>query len=282
MPRRSRRALSAPFFHVINRSVRKVPIFGRSADYRAFLNVLREGLQRHPLRLVSYCVLSNHWHLVVESSDTIALIKFMQWVTATHAIRWHRRHKTVGQGPVYQGRFHSEPLEGAADLTRVCRYVERNALRAGLVARAQDWPWSSLAERLRMDPEVPLVPAAFLASSAWIEYVNTSVTERERIEERIRLGLRNASSGTESPETVENSFDPLEAVPLDDFSDDPGALAEVVQGAEDIVGIDAGADEDEADTHVEGPEHFSFIESSRAFDPGENRRHDPAFAMKGE
>jgi putative transposase len=160
-----------------------VPIFRRSTDYRAFLAVLREGLARSPVRLVAYCVLSNHWHLVVEPLGTKGLTDLMHWVTATHAIRWHHHHKSVGHGPIYQGRFHAYPLAGGADLVRVCRYVERNALRARLVSRAQDWPWCSLAERLRPDPQVPLVRAAFLASAAWIDYVNATVYEQERIDE---------------------------------------------------------------------------------------------------
>ena len=202
--------LAASHFHVINRSVRKVPIFRCRSDYRAFLLALAEGLTRHPIRLVSYCILSNHWHLVLEPVGTDDLIKFMQWVTATHAIRWHKHHKTVGQGPVYQGRFHAEPLETAADLIRVCRYVERNALRAGLVSRAQDWPWCSLAERLRSDPQMPLVSADFLTSSAWVDYVNLPSTQKELIEtQTLRRVPSPWTSGTEWTKSVENSSDPL-------------------------------------------------------------------------
>jgi putative transposase len=162
MARRPRSALAASYFHVINRSVRKVPIFTRPSDYRAFLTVLRQGLIRHPARLVSYCILSNHWHLVVGPNSIKDLSRLMHWVTVTHSVRWHRRHQTVGQGPVYQGRFKCQPIDATAVLMRVCRYVERNALRAGLVRRAQDWPWCSLSERLRADARLPLVSTSFL------------------------------------------------------------------------------------------------------------------------
>ena len=175
MPRRPRAVFAAGFFHVINRSIGKRPIFVNPRDYRAFLAVLNEGLQRHPTRLISYCVLANHWHLVVGPVGTNQLSQLMQWVGATHAQRWHRHRNTVGQGPVYQARFKSHSIEADAHLVRVCRYVERNALSAGLVRRAQDWPWCSLSERLLSTSSLPLVVTPFLASNAWIDYVNAPI-----------------------------------------------------------------------------------------------------------
>jgi putative transposase len=172
MPRVRRTHLDAPFFHVLNRSVRHMPIFTRPPDYRAFLSVLQEGLDRFPVRLVAFCLLSNQWRLVLEPAGTDGMIRFMHWVTTTHAVRWNCRRDSQGAGPVYQGRYLSVPIEGMGDLMRVCRDVERNALKDGLVRRAQDWPWCSLAERLRPSPEVSLKPARFLTSQTWINHVN--------------------------------------------------------------------------------------------------------------
>ena len=271
MPRRPRRTLSATYFHVINRSVRKARIFRNRGDYRAFLTVLQEGLVRHPMKLVSYCVMSNHWHLVMGPDDPETLTALMHWVTATHAIHWHRHHQTVGQGPVYQGRFRAEPIEAAADLVRVCRYVERNALRAGLVRRAQDWPWCSLAERLRPDPILPLSPAAFLSSNAWISYVNGATTATELIEERIRLA---STPGTEAPDSVENS-----PVPLRHAAQDPGGFAEIFEDAKDTLGVHRATDENQADPHVEGPKHLRVAKAAGLLKPAEQRRNRPALAI---
>jgi putative transposase len=201
---------------VINRGVRKLPIFLRPADYRAFLLVLREGLDRYPIQLLSYCILSNHWHLVVGPDTTPSLSRFVKWVAATHAIRWHHRHETIGQGPLYQGRFQALPIDGAADLVRVCRYVERNGLAAGLVQRAQDWPWCSLSQRLRVDDVgVPLVTTPFLASTAWCDHVNAPATAHDLVEEqRWKLKIKpGPTSGTLGPETVEKSPVPLRDAP---------------------------------------------------------------------
>jgi putative transposase len=207
MPRSRRRALPGPYFHVLNRSVRKAPLFLRSTDYRAFMSVLAQGLGRYQVRLFAYCVLSNHWHLIVQPTRSDELIRFMQWVTATHAIRWHRHHRSTGQGPVYQGRFHSQSIESGAGLVRACRYVERNALRAGLVARAEAWPWCSLTERLREHPTIALSPAPFLSSPAWVDYVNQPIYAGESWETG-----QPQTSGTETAKSVENSSDPLDTV----------------------------------------------------------------------
>jgi putative transposase len=108
-----------------------MPLFQRPADYRAFLAALDEGLRRHPVRLVAYCVLANHFHLVVGPTDPGRLSQLMHWVCTTHAKRWHSRRDSIGQGPVYQGRFKSFVVVEAGELVRVCRYVER---RTGLGA----------------------------------------------------------------------------------------------------------------------------------------------------
>jgi putative transposase len=253
MARRARRDIPGSFFHVINRSVRNVPIFMNRSDYRAFLTVLEEGLTHHPVKLISYCVMPNHWHLVLGPNGPNDLSPFMQWVTATHAIRWHRHHKSVGQGPVYQRLFRSEPVEAAGDLVNVCRYVERNALRSRLVRRAQDWPWCSLSDRRRGDATLPLQPAVFLASDAWLDYVNAVVTTRERVE----------------------ASDPLLS-----NSNDPSGLAGLFQDGEDLVRHLTAHDHHEPDSHVERSEHLGLGDAAGALEPGEERWHHPALAIK--
>ncbi|HUG92188.1 MAG TPA: hypothetical protein VML55_15210, partial [Planctomycetaceae bacterium] len=83
----------------------------------------------------------NHWHLVVWPAGDGDLSEYMRWLTVTHTQRWHAAHHTSGTGALYQGRFKSEHF-----LT-VCRYVERNALRANLAGSAEAWRWGSLWQR---------------------------------------------------------------------------------------------------------------------------------------
>jgi putative transposase len=181
MPRRPRASAASGFYHVLSRSVRKEPLFTQPHDYTAFLAVLGEGVSRYQVPLVAYCVMTNHWHLLVGPLGKQRLSRVIQWVTSTHAVRWHRFRGTTGHGPVYQGRFTSTPLDDIAGLVPMSRYVERNAKSAGLVARAEDWPWSSLSQRLHGRADVPLAAAEFLSSEAWLEYVNETITRREHI-----------------------------------------------------------------------------------------------------
>ena len=173
MPSRTRSSQRASYFHVINRNVRRPAFFTEPGDYRAFLSILNEALAQHPVRLIAYTVLPNHWHLVLGETDTATLSRCLHWVSSTHTIRLNRFKPSVVEGQVYQGRFTSMEIPAVGDLVRVSRYVERDALHAGLVRRAQDWPWCSLAERLQETPRVPLVNAPFLCSRAWTDYVNT-------------------------------------------------------------------------------------------------------------
>jgi putative transposase len=99
------------------------------------------------MRVISYCLMPNHWHLVLWPSRDGQLSRYMQWLTTTHMRRWHAHRGTRGTGPVYQGRFKSFPIQQDRHFLAVCRYVVRNPLRAKLVRRAENWPWSSLARR---------------------------------------------------------------------------------------------------------------------------------------
>ncbi|MCC7493415.1 MAG: transposase [Fimbriimonadaceae bacterium] len=148
MPRRLRNAEGGLVYHVLNRAVAHLPLFQTEFDYTAFETVLQRALERQPLRLLSYCVMPNHWHLVVWPETDGALSQFVGWLSKTHVQRWHTAHGTIGQGPLYQSRFKSFPVQDDEYLLTVCRYVERNPLRAGLVPQAQDWQWSSLWRRL--------------------------------------------------------------------------------------------------------------------------------------
>lgn len=121
-------------------------IFRADKDFAAFEAVLAEAVERSDgaVQLLAYCVMGNHWHLVVRTTADGALSPFMKWLTLTHTQRHQVAHRHVGHGPVYQGRFKSFVIQSGGHLLSVCRYVERNAARVSLVERAEDWRWSSL------------------------------------------------------------------------------------------------------------------------------------------
>jgi len=135
------------------------------------------------MRVCGYCVMPNHWHLVLWPEHDGDLSAFVQHLTNLHVKRWKRFHQETGLGHLYQGRFKSFPIQTEDYFHCVVRYVERNPLRANLVARAEEWPWSSLGQASPTGP-IPLamwpVPGpADRHRDQWIEWVNRPQTEAE-------------------------------------------------------------------------------------------------------
>jgi putative transposase len=135
-------------YHVLNRRVLRLELFEDDGDYLAFIRVLAEAMGRDDApELFSFCLMPNHWHLLLRPRGDGDLPRWMQWLTVTHTHRWHMHHRTVGTGPVYQGRFKSFPVQDDGHFLTAARYVERNALRANLCDHAASWRWSSFALR---------------------------------------------------------------------------------------------------------------------------------------
>ena len=190
MPRRLRETAGGIVYHVLNRAVGRMTLFEKEADYLAFEQVLEETCERMEIRILSYCVMPNHWHLLLWPREDGELSQVMRWLTVTHTQRWHAHYHTSGTGPVYQGRFKSFPVESDGHFLTVARYVERNALRANLVKRAQDWRWSSLRRRLERDKSVSRMLSEWPVPrpSDWTRRVNRPLTEGEL--ESLRRSVR--------------------------------------------------------------------------------------------
>ncbi len=166
-------------FHVLNRGVGRMTIFRHEKDFEAFQRVLEETLRVAPVRIEAFCWMSNHWHFVLWPKDDGDLSQFMQRMTNMHTQRWQRAKRRVGYGHLYQGRFKSFPIETDDHFYRVVRYVERNALRAGLVEHAEDWQWGSLHPRWRSAGSGFLSDWPLARPSDWLEQVNQPETESE-------------------------------------------------------------------------------------------------------
>jgi REP-associated tyrosine transposase len=151
MPRRPRLAAGELAYHVLNRRVGRLALFEKPADYAAFESILSQAHAQTKIRIAAYCLMPNHWHLLLWPRHDAELSEVLRWITVTHSQRWHAHHQSAGSGPVYQGRFKSFPVQTDEHFLTVARYVERNALRARLADRAEDWRWSSLWRRVQTD-----------------------------------------------------------------------------------------------------------------------------------
>lgn len=154
MPRRPRLAAGDFAYHVLNRRVGRLPLFETRTDYVAFEKILAEAHATSGIRIAAYCLMPNHWHLLLWPKRDGELSEVVRWITVTHTQRWHAHHQTAGTGPVYQGRFKSFPIQADEHFLTVARYVERNALRARMVKQAENWQWSSLWRRTQGDPKL--------------------------------------------------------------------------------------------------------------------------------
>jgi putative transposase len=168
-------------YHLLNRANGRMTIFKKPEDYDAFERVLEEAVERTEMRLLAYCVMPNHWHLVVWPREDGELSRFTGWLTLTHTQRWHAERHSTGSGHVYQGRFKSFPVQDDEHFLTVCRYVERNALRAKLVKRAEAWRWGSLHRWKHGDAKQKSLLASWPLPRAagWAKRVNTPLTKAE-------------------------------------------------------------------------------------------------------
>ncbi len=181
MGRPKRSADGGLIYHVLNRANARLPIFEKDGDYDAFERVLEEAVDRYGTQLLAYCLMPNHWHLVLQPQKDGELSRFTGWLTLTHTQRWHAHRHSSGSGHVYQGRFKSFPVQDDYHFLTVCRYVERNAVRAGLTKRAEDWRWCSLYRWQRGTAKEKGLIASWPVrrSPDWIGHVNSIQTEGE-------------------------------------------------------------------------------------------------------
>ena len=162
--------------HVYNRGSRKGPLFANAGHYILFIRLLEEARARFDVRVLAFCLMPNHWHLLLCPGDDEVLSLFMHWLTTTHARLWRRMTDTVGEGAVYQSRFGAVPIADRWHLLVARRYIERNALASSLCPRAEDWPWSSAAEQPPIDNYRFHVDAQkFPLPNNWIDILNGDI-----------------------------------------------------------------------------------------------------------
>lgn len=192
MARIPRNAVGDMIYHIINRANGREKIFQKEKDYELFEKILFEAKEKYPMRILSFCIMPNHWHLVLYPKNAEDLSIFMRWITHTHTQRYHAQHKSIGCGHLYQGRFKSFPVEKDNYFLQLCRYVERNPLRAGLVKKAQDWRWSSLwiRESGNQKQKTFLSDWPVEKPFAYLKWVNAVQKDEEEKNEKIRYSIK--------------------------------------------------------------------------------------------
>ena len=189
MPRITRGLTDAFIYHVLNRGNGKHEVFHKTQDYEAFRELMKEAKDKYPVKIFAYCLMPNHFHMVLMPVNGEDLSKWMQWVMTSHVRRYHKHYGTSGH--IWQGRFKSFIIQEDPHLLAVLRYVEGNPVRASLVSSAKDWTWSSHNETIgkksiNMIDKIPIE-----LPKDWDRYVDEPVTEKEL--EQIRRSVNRQS-----------------------------------------------------------------------------------------
>jgi REP-associated tyrosine transposase len=179
MPRAARSIEGGLVYHVLNWGNARMRLFHNEDDFDGFERVLAEGLERHPVELLTYCLMPHHWHLVVRPKSDDSLGRFMGWVGVTHVRRYQEAHHRRGAGHLYQGRYKSFPVAEDHHFLMLCRYVEGNPGRAKRVDRAQDWRWSGMWKRSHRGQDLPLGNWPVERPHNWTKLVNAGLSPQD-------------------------------------------------------------------------------------------------------
>jgi putative transposase len=173
-------------YHALNRGNNRQAVFTCAADYPLFLDALAQTRQRYPFELFGYCLMTNHFHLLVRPGPGQSISRILQSLTVAHTWHYHKQHRSSGH--VWQGRFKSPVIQEDGHLLTVLRYIEANPLRAGMVTDLSDYPWSSyavhgLGQGHALVSEAPpwssLGPTEEGRQARWRRWVHEPQTERE-------------------------------------------------------------------------------------------------------
>ncbi len=189
MPRISRGLVDSSVYHVINRGNGGQVVFRKGKDYEAFIDIMEEARGNYSVKVFAYCLMPNHFHMVLRPDRGEHLSKMMQWVMTSHVRRYHRHYGSSGH--IWQGRYKSFLIQEDSHLLTVLRYVESNALRAGLVNSAKDWLWSSYLESTGKRPRLMIDEVPTELPKDWVKYVDEPITEKEL--ERLRQSVNRQS-----------------------------------------------------------------------------------------
>ena len=195
MPRTARASAGNVIYHVLNRGNGGNEVFHEDEDYGSFLQLLNQANERVSMRLLAFCLMPDHFHLVAWPRKAGDLSRWMQWLMTSHVRRYHLHYDSSGH--VWQGRFKAFPVQADEHLLTVMRYVERNPVstKSVPVRKAQKWPWSSVGIPASDFETVKIHPCPVKKRKAWLDQVNKPLSKTEQEAVQVSL-VRGSPFGT--------------------------------------------------------------------------------------
>jgi len=188
MPRQARIILNNTAHHIVQRGHNRQAVFIEDADYQYYIDTLKEWKEELGVKVYGYCLMTNHVHLIIDPCNNNASLGKLMKRLAGRQTRYVNRLERRS-GSLWEGRYKSSPIETDCYLLACCRYVDLNPVKAGMVKRAEDYVWSSYAQKIGFDDDKWLDDdICYLALSEdieerqqrYIDYVNKGSPENER------------------------------------------------------------------------------------------------------
>jgi putative transposase len=189
MPRIARGLGDGLIYHVLNRGNGTQEVFHKEGEYKVFLELLQKARESYPVKLLAYCLMPNHFHLLMQPEKGEELSRWMQWLMTSHVRRYHQHYGTSGH--IWQGRYKSFIVQKDDHLLTVVKYIEGNPVRARLCDSAKSWLWSSHASRKNDTAARTMDDLPIPLPCSWTKYVDTPMSGSEV--ERVRLSIKRQS-----------------------------------------------------------------------------------------
>jgi REP element-mobilizing transposase RayT len=186
MSRPLRIEFSGAVYHITSRGNAREPIFTEEGDFADFLNILSTIVKRYNWILHSYCLMSNHYHLLIETLEG-NLSRGMRQLNGIYTQKFNRKHNRVGH--ILQGRYKSILVEKDSHLLELCRYVVLNPVMAKIAKRPEEWRWSSYKVTLGRDKGYPCLTTDWILS----QFHKDRETARERYKIFVSQGIKSES-----------------------------------------------------------------------------------------
>ena len=190
MPRNARVDVGGEIYHVINRANGRLQIFNKDEDYELFEELLFETKELFHMRILAYCLMPNHFHLVLYPKNDGDMGLFMHRLSNSHTRKVHAITNTNGSGHLYQGRYKSFLVDKENYLSAIIKYVERNPVRAKLSKLCEDWKWGSAWLRIsgKLEQQKLLDQKSFDLPDNYIKWIN--ISEDEDLLKNIRISVK--------------------------------------------------------------------------------------------
>ena len=170
MPRIPRSSLETSFFHIIVQGLNKEKIFNKEIYMKKYLQLINDNKKEYDIKVISYCIMNNHAHLLIYTDKTENMSNFMQKINSTYGNYYNFMENRVGY--VFRNRFVSEPIYSEEYLLNCISYIHNNPVKAGIVEKCNEYRYSTYNDYIQNNIEEDILKLVFGSSKNYLEQIN--------------------------------------------------------------------------------------------------------------